>query len=151
MSHLLQIFGLQFHMPRRRRYAARLPRLHVWPQFKLNQPPLHHNVLMFEPVLRPRLSVDLDTLNVIALVETLCGDSQRLVPVDRHVEVWEPWGRNKVHRLSNNRVDSEHLPEEPCVHCPCIAVAWDSVRSIFETIGSSQSIRSGFRNYGTYY
>lgn len=98
---------------------------------------------MLEPVLRPLPPVDLDALHVVALgslVQARGSDPERLVAVDGHVEVREPGRGEQVDGLRDDRIDAEHVPEEPGVHGAGVAVAGDAVGGVFEALCFSPSV-----------
>lgn len=82
----------QNHPPRTRRHHPRLPKPHLTPQLKLHPSPLNHQLIMLDPILLPNLPIDLHTLHIIAIlvIQTTSSDSQRLVPIDSDVDVFEP-------------------------------------------------------------
>lgn len=134
-------------MPRRRRHLPRLPDLHLRSQLELNRAPLNHDIFVFEPVLVPRLPVDLDALHVVAagsLVQPRRSYPERLVTVDGHVEVREPGRGEQVDGLRDDWVDAQHVPQEPGVHSASVAVAGDAVGSVFEAGGFAVSFGTRF-------
>lgn len=123
----------QIYMARRRRHVPSLPHFRILAELKLDHPAISHYIFMLEPVLAPLLAVDLYALYVHSLLETGGLNSKRLVPVDRHVHVREPWRGEQVDRLCDDRINTKHLPQKPGVHCACIAVAGDAVSGVLET------------------
>lgn len=97
-------------MARRRWNLTSLPELHLGAELKLDRAAVHHDVIVREPVLRPGLAVDLDALHVVPLVQPVRRDPQRLVAVDGHVQVWEPWRAQQVDGLRHYRVQADELP-----------------------------------------
>lgn len=72
-----------------------------------------HDVLMVEPVLVPVLAVDLDTLHKVPALPQGTGvrnvvgeDSQRLVNVDRHIDVAEPGRSEQVDWLRDDGIET---------------------------------------------
>ena len=122
-------------MPRTRRHIAGFPDLHVTSQLKLNCTAIDHDVAVFEPILLPRLSIDLHRLHVIAvlIVEVVGRDTKSLVAVDGHIDIREPRRLKQIHWLRDDRPQTQHLPQEPRVQCPGVAVARNTIVGIMET------------------
>ena len=96
-------------MPRTRRYLSRLPSTRLWSQLKLQAPTVKHQLIMLDPVLIPLLPVDLDTLHVMALLliaQTIGGDAESMVAVDRHVDIIKPRRANKEYRLCYDGIEA---------------------------------------------
>lgn len=126
--------SVQLHMSWRRRHLARLPPRCILAQVKFNMSTILHEIVVLEPVLRPLLPIDLHALHIVPLVQSSRGDAQRLVSVDGHVEVGEPWGSDEIHGLRDDGVHAEHLPQEPGVHGAGVAVSGYAVGGVFEAV-----------------
>lgn len=126
-------------MPRARRHITALPSLRLTPQLKLNRATVDHNIAVFEPVLVPIPSVDLDRLYEIAVgvVQIRGRDAQSTVPIDGHVDILEPGRVDQIDRLCDNRIKPYHLPDEPGIKGAGIAVARDAVVCVLEAVETS--------------
>ena len=98
---------------RRRRSGLPLPRFIAEP--KLNTPPRYHDILMLDPVLIPRLSVDAHVLDVRTQLEAVCDDRQGVFAVHGDVSGWEERRGEEVDGRCGERVETEQGPEGPGV------------------------------------
>lgn len=90
---------------------------------------------MLEPILVPLLPIDLYALHVVTVLPlTIRCYSDRGVPVDSHIDVLKPWAFNQIHWLRCYRVQPNHLPDQPAVQRPSIAVARHTVWRIVEEL-----------------
>lgn len=89
---------------------------------------------MVKPVPIPDFPVNLHALHIVAPFQTRGSDPQRIVPVDRHVQVAEPRRAEEIGARCYERVHAQHGPEEPGVHCACVGVAGDAVGGVVEAL-----------------
>lgn len=73
-----------------RGYLSGFPDLHLRPELEFNDASVNHDIFVLEPVLVPLLPINLDSLDEISLVLPCRSNTQRLVTIDGHVEIWKP-------------------------------------------------------------
>lgn len=103
-------------MPWTRRHLTALPLCLVRAKLEMDRPSLDHNIVMLEPIAVPLLAVNVHALYiVVVLCKAICRDPHSGISVDRDVDVFEPGTLNEVDWLCDNRIETEHLPDEPAV------------------------------------
>lgn len=119
-----------------RRQCTSLPYTRIASKLELNRPTLDHDIRMLNPILIPWLAVDLHRLDIVTIriVKIIRRDPQGPIIIDSHIDIREPRGFEQVNRLRDDRIETEHLPDEPRIQRTSIAISGHTVVGVVEEL-----------------
>ena len=111
---------------RRQRPISPPNRLH--PQHKIQPPSSRKHIIPLHPRLIPHLPIHPQTLHIIPIVLIAPRTSnQKTLPLSQiDLQPFEPRRPDEESRLAGERVQADHVPEDPGLHCAGVAVARDA-------------------------
>ena len=90
----------------------------------MNRSTTDHQIVMVHPALTPSLSVHSHALHVVAIItQPLSRDVHRLATTHVDRNIVEPRRQQQVHRLRDDGIHAQQIPDEPGIHGSRVAVA----------------------------
>lgn len=98
------------------------------PQHKIQPPASRKHIVPLNPRPVPHLPVNLQTLHIVTiyLITARTSNQETLPFTQSDFQSLEPRRPDEEGCLASQRVQANHVPEDPCLHCTCVAVARDA-------------------------